>query len=175
MKIRLFAAAAMALMLAACQQNPANTRNFTSEAGDFSINMPVTPSHKSNESKLANGEAIRFELYSALEEKKAAYIVAVIKYPDTLIKPGVEEIMLNGVSEQVKSKGSLLGERKIKLNGKYPGREITILSKGGKVAVRTRLYLVENRLYQIVVSAPKENIDNQANQAYLDSFLLNEK
>jgi hypothetical protein len=69
--------------------------------------------------------------------------------------------------------GNLASEKDIKL-GKHPGREIQIVA-GGKRLFRARVYLVDQRLYQVVVFGTKEAATSKEADKFLDSFKLAEK
>jgi hypothetical protein len=64
----------------------------------------------------------------------------------------------------------LISEKTVKL-GDSPGREIHIETPTAGT-YRARLYLVERRLYQVVVLAPKEVATSEASDWFLESFQL---
>ena len=70
--------------------------------------------------------------------------------------------------------GTLASEKDIKL-GEYPGREIQIDVANGNRLFRVRAYLVDQRLYQVVILGTKENATSKAADKFLDSFKLAEK
>ncbi len=70
-------------------------------------------------------------------------------------------------------RGVLRGKEKpIELAGKYPGREITI-EKKGEIVAKMRIYLVNNRLYQVMVLGPGAAFSTKDVGIFLDSFRLN--
>ena len=70
--------------------------------------------------------------------------------------------------------GKLVSEKNVKL-GKHPGREIRINVAEGKRLFRVRVYLVEQRLYQVVVFGTPETATSKDADKFLDSFKLTEK
>jgi hypothetical protein len=70
--------------------------------------------------------------------------------------------------------GKLASEKDIKLGG-HPGREIRIEVANGKQLFRVRVYLVDQRLYQVVILGTKEQATSKEADKFLDSFRLAEK
>src|SRR5262249_5697914 len=70
--------------------------------------------------------------------------------------------------------GKLTSEKAIKL-GEHTGREIRIDVAGGKRLFRARVYLGEQRLYQVVVFGMPEAATSKEADKFLDSFKLAEK
>ena len=70
--------------------------------------------------------------------------------------------------------GKLVSESDIKL-GDYPGREIRIGVEDGKQVFRARVYLVDRRLYQVVVFGSKEAATSKQADKFFDSFKLAEE
>ena len=68
--------------------------------------------------------------------------------------------------------GKKRSEEKIKLKG-HPGREI-VIEKDSEVVVRMRIYLVKNRLYQVMVLGNGPVFPAKDAGFFLDSFRLNE-
>lgn len=170
MKTKWFALLAVAFALAACQQMPA--KNYTSREGNFTIGMPATPKEDVQKVESRSGTVTIHQF--AVEHDNRAYIVYFADYPTGLVKPGMEQKLLNAARDGAVSNthGKLLKERHIKLMGKYPGRELTVLTSDGKVIVKDRMYLVGDRMYQVLVSAQKDQISAPEVDKYLDSFQL---
>ena len=71
-------------------------------------------------------------------------------------------------------KGKLLSEKNIKL-GDTPGRETQIEVAGGKKLFRARVYLADQRMYQVVVFGTKKAATSKEADRFLDSFKLGDK
>ena len=151
----------------ACQQNPTKG-GYTSSDGNFSVSIPAAPSEQVQKSG-----SLTIHQFVATQDD-VAYIIIYVDYPAGMIKPGMEERVLNAARDGAtgNSKGRLLKERHIKLQGKYPGRELLVLTADGKTAVKDRIYLVGNRMYQVMVSGTQEKLATPEIKAYLDSFQL---
>lgn len=160
-----FALVAVSVFLAACQQNPTKG-GYTSNDGKFSVNIPAAP----NEQVQKSGDLTIHQFIATQDD--VAYIIIYVDYPAGVIKPGNEEKILNAARDGAtgNSKGKLLKERHIKLQGKYPGRELLVLTADGKTAVKDRIYLMGNRMYQVMVSASQDKLSAPEIKAYLDSF-----
>jgi hypothetical protein len=68
-----------------------------------------------------------------------------------------------------KVNGKLLSETPLTLEG-YPGREMTI--SAGQLGVRSRMYLVDNRAYSIIITGPVGELNLPRVDEVLNSFKL---
>ncbi|MCI0456986.1 MAG: DUF1559 domain-containing protein [Gemmataceae bacterium] len=91
-------------------------------------------------------------------------------------KPGLEEAILNGARDGIPGKvpgARITNEEKITL-GTYPGRALTVdMPKVG--LIRARVYLVGNRLYQLMVLGNNAFITSPDAERFLGSLKLNDK
>jgi hypothetical protein len=67
--------------------------------------------------------------------------------------------------------GKLVSSKETKL-GDYPGREFEVELLGGKAILRGRVFLVDQRLYQVMAIAPADVADSPSIERFLDSFRL---
>ena len=148
-----------------------NFEDFVSEEGRFSILMPGKSTLKITNVNTPVGE---IPLYSfTVGDDNFAYIVSYADYPEDVIESSNPKDILDGVREGVVEgvRGTLISEIIISINGN-PGREINI-DVGGTTSVKSKVYLVENRLYQImVVATNKEEIFLNSVNQFFDSFSL---
>ncbi|MBI1832244.1 MAG: hypothetical protein HYR84_12435 [Planctomycetes bacterium] len=164
------------LILGAAQDNlPANWKIHEAPEGRFAVAMPSTPIKKEQQVKTAKGE-LRVTVWIADGRLDSSFVVSYSDYPKADVKAGDEEKRLDQACQGAveKSRGKLRGDEKpIKLAGKHPGREITI-EKDGETIARMRVYLVENRLYQVMVlgSGPIFAAKEKDVGVFLDSFRL---
>lgn len=172
MKSKWAAAAAILALLAGCHAKT-EWQTFSPAGGNFSVEMPGAPADKSHTQNTANGAMTsHLFIYTA---KDAAYAVSYVDRPAP--KDGSDpEKWLDTVrdAEVAKSGGKLLAAATLKLGNGAPGREIQVtLTQGdGKHAMRDRLYLVDKRLYQVLVVVPQDQIDSDDTRKFLDSFRL---
>lgn len=166
-----WAAAAAVLVLASGCHHKTEWQTFSPPGGNFSVLMPGTPADKSHPQNTAAG-VVTSHLY-IYTSKDAAYAVSYIDRPAAR-DAGDTEKWLDTVrdAEVAKSGGKLLAAASLKLSNGAPGREIQVtLSQGdGKHAMRDRLYLVDHRLYQVLIVLPQDELDAADTEKFLDSF-----
>jgi len=97
-------------------------------------------------------------------------------YPEEMVKESDPEKILDGSRDGAvrNANGKLVLENKISLDGN-PGRELVIdaKGKGGQDAtMKARVFLVKNRLYQVMVVAPKGQVSGAEIDDFLKSFKL---
>lgn len=155
-------------------------KEYTSKEHGFTIKMPP------GEVKVANLKIgdIAMTNYGVEIDKNTAYMVSVGDFPSGTVKEGSEEKILDGSRDGIVNqlKGKVLEEKKIQLDGKYLGRELRVEAPGIGEATddnptpvglcRCRLFLVGDRLYQIVVVAAEKVANSAETTAFLESFKL---
>ena len=167
---------AVPLMFGAAHDDlPPTWKVQTSKEGRFTVAMPGEPTRKTQQVKTATGD-LTVTLLCAEGRHDSFFVVSYSDFPPSDLKKGDEDKRLDQACKGAveSARGKLRGDEKpIKLAGKYPGREIVIEKKGQCVA-KMRIYLVDNRLYQVMVLgagpifAPKEKDAG----TFLDSFRL---
>ena len=148
---------------------------FTSKEGKFTITFPKKPTKQTQKVKTSLGE-LEVHLY-IVDQKDRGFITGTTDYPKGSIKDENREKMMDGARDgNVKSmKGKLLSEKKVTLGKKkHQGRELLIEMPAIKGVYRSRLFLVGDRLYQIVALWPEEFVKSKETTAYMDSFKLDE-
>lgn len=147
-------------------------KEFSSSNGNFSILMPGTPAEERQTIDTEVGP-INVQLFQVLREGEAGYVVGYADLPKNIIQTpqDVEEFFGGTIRGIVNSlQGRLLSQRNVKL-GNYPGREIKIQAAQG-VMVSSRIYLVNQRFYQILVLTAQEQNLSKSIQGFLNSFRL---
>jgi len=162
-----------ALLLAGCASN-SKWKEFRSKAGNFSVKAPVTLKEQSQSTDLSIGKA-GSHTYLA-ESDGLLYAVAYTEFRQDIIDAGDPEEMLSNARDSMIT--SLDGELALELRqplGEYPGRELVVdmIMPDYKYGIlKARIYLVNNRLYQVMVLVDKMNADASAITQFLDSFKL---
>jgi hypothetical protein len=143
-------------------------KEFNSEDCRCSAAFPGTPQPKTQgmQTKVGTLEAKMF----MLEMPNAFYAMAFVDYPkEAMGKQSPDQLLESARDGAVGNvKGKLASETKISMNG-YPGRELRIEAPGD-LALVARLYLVKERLYQILVVMPKAKEGTADAKKFLDSF-----
>lgn len=139
---------------------------YSSEAGRFSILMPVQPKVQEQPVKTAAGELTN-HVFLALKGS-AAFAISYADYPQNDADPqkvldNVRQGAITGI------KGTLISGSNITHKG-YPGREFQASTEGALYT--SRIFLVNNRLYQMVVVAPAGSLTTAEISKYLTSFNL---
>lgn len=167
MKPKLLVLLALAILLIGCQRS--TWEEFSSSEGAFSILMPGTPTEQTKTVNTAVGPIDAY--FFLLERKDIAYMVGYSDYPDTVVQKTNPDAILEGARNGAVAnvQGKLLNELIISLNG-YPGRELKIEPAGGKGTIKAKIFIVGNRLYQVMVVTPKEKAFSKNVRRFLDSF-----
>jgi hypothetical protein len=120
---------------------------FQSVEGRFTVQMPGTPS----EQTMRVAGTIT-KIYT-IDTPEAAYAVAYADLPVYIGDPTRQQKGLDGARDGMLRNvgGQLTSETPIFLSGKYPGRELRANLPARKAKLLARIYLVDRRLYQIMV------------------------
>jgi hypothetical protein len=169
MKWQFVIAGALLSVLAA--QAQIKLEPFTSKACGFSILMPGTPKEQAMKVKSDRGE-LESKTFGLGTDNKVHWMVVVVDYPPDTPAELADALLDGAVKGTAKGLGGkTLSEGKITLDNKYPGRQFQVESE--KVGIhRAHVFLVGNRLYQIVVRGPKEGVTSPEAKKYLESFKL---
>lgn len=153
--------------LVGCQQKQWST--FTSAAGKFSVSMPGTPKEQKMEVPSPIG-AIQFYLFTG-RDRNYEFVASYNDYPASVVSQGNVEKMLDGARDGAVGNinGKLQSEKKITLKN-FPGREIHVLTPDGKAALKYRIYLVGNRLYQVGIVSTNPFQETEKTNQFFESF-----
>jgi hypothetical protein len=158
-----------ALALLACRRAP-NWKPYTSAPGRYTALFPAPPQESSRSVPSVAGP-VDMQIASAelvLDRHETIFMVMYNDLPRALV--GADpKTMLDGAVEGVAKKGTLVSENDIELEGRYPGREIVVavVEDGDTMHLTDRVYVVNDRMYQELVSA-----DPASAAKFLDSFTL---
>ena len=163
------------LIFAACDNRQVATERFSSEVGQFTIATPA-PFEENQQSVDTPVGPISIYTYTA-ETEQSAYVVAFSDYPSQMVEQSEPEMLLDSSRDGAISNlgGTLVSEEDIDLEG-YPGRSLIISTEtetNEPAIINSRIYLVDNRLYQILVVSPEDTDLEDISNTFLDSFDLN--
>jgi hypothetical protein len=112
-------------------------------------------------------------ILSQQDTEKVFFSVAYVDYPYSAVRVTPTSSLLDGARDGAveRTNGRLLSEKLISLGG-YPGREIKIKVETPKhtAIVRSRIYLVKNRLYQVLVVTSIQEAYSTIGTTFLNSF-----
>ena len=173
MKRCAFTLLALLFPLALCAEDKKPTV-FASKEGKFTVALPEKPSEKTSKVPTDAGQ-LELHIF-VLDQKDRAYLVTYSDYPAGTVKDNADKVLTGVVEGNAKSlKGKVASEEKITIGKKkYPGREIRIEMDDKKGLYRARVYLVGDRLYQVVALGPDEFAKGKAVDDYLKSFAIDE-
>lgn len=147
-------------------QAPAGWTLHTSTAGRFSILMPAEPNVQEQPVDTAAGKLINH--ISLAQKGSAAFAISYADYPPNDAEPqGVLDSVRDGAINGIK--GTLVRGKNI-THKTYPGREFQASTQGALYT--SRIFLVKNRLYQMVVVAPVGQLTDAEVNRFLTSFDL---
>jgi hypothetical protein len=163
---------AVVLLLAAGCSDP-SWREVASPDGGFRIRMRGDPHVEQRKVETPAG-TITGHWYS-LDEKDSVFGVGFADYPRQVLQRTPPRKMFAGVRESwlKRIEGQLEGNATdIKLDGKWIGVEFSARGKleGRDAWMRGRFYLVDNRLYQLIVFGNKETIPVSDINQFMASF-----
>lgn len=155
-------------------------RQFSDKTGKFAILFPGTPDELKQTVKTPVGVLELKMFVVERQQESVSYGVGYTEYPSNYAKNLNQNNILDQVLDHAKNgalkneKGTLVSQRKISL-GKYAGREIKYSKSGNKITVH-RIYLVNRRLYQVIVETTKEKEKflTRSMSGFLDSFQIYE-
>jgi len=150
----------------------ADWKEFTSKEGGFAVKLPGTPTEDRRTTRSPAG-SFTGTVY-VLEGKKGNefYLAGFTDLPAAAVKAGTDAQRLDAARDEAIAhvRGKLVDERRIDLKG-HPGREVTI-EVDPKTFIQVRLYLVKQRLYQVLVVGGKDVAGAKHTLRFLDSFRL---
>jgi hypothetical protein len=155
-----------------CGQDRTEWTPFEAADGSFSASMPGVPEEGGTEVPSAFGSVSSHTWVH--QERTRAFSIAHTDYPDGIRKQMTDEQFLDTARDAAvqKTRGRLVSETPVALSG-HPGREVRIDDAGGGGAtVQGRLYVVDSRLYQVMVTTTPEGADSPDVATFLDSFQL---
>ena len=159
------------LLLPALQEEKKTSdwKEFASKEGRFKVLMPSEPTHRENETESDFGKGTL--IMETVEHSGGMFGANYCDYPAEIKKHSPDRVLDSSRDGCVANlDGKLVSEKKIKL-GEHPGRDIQV-EVDGKHIFRARVYLVGQRLYQVVVFGPKELATSKDAEKFLKSFEL---
>ncbi len=169
MKIKWLACGALIVLLTGCQR--VTWKEFSSKEGMFSVLLPGTPTVQTQ--KLNTRAGVLDLYFFVVEQDGFQYLVSYNDYPEAMIREANADKVLDGARNGVVAnvQGRLSSESRVWL-AENPGRELRIKIPDGRQAMRTRLYFVKNRLYQVGVVSSEDGSASEDISKFLNSFKL---
>ena len=145
--------------------------DYQSEAGRFKVRMPVGP-RKVDSKELATGkgkQSIAVTTEKVDVPGGAVFAVTYADYPKSFEEVAPKTI-LDGVRDGLKgTDGKVTRDDETTLGtDKISGRDLRI--EAGKNVIRARVFLADNRLYQVMVTGGKDAVSTKFADEFLKSF-----
>jgi len=158
-----------ALVLSGCKTVP--WTEYSSTEGQFSVLLPAAPTTDVKPVATQSGQ-VEMHFYS-LTTGNTDYLISYADYPISLFQNTPIKSILDGARDGAvkNSQGRLITESDISLDS-YPGREINVESSDSANLMRAHLYVVNQRLYQVIVITPRASAGSADVTKFLDSFQL---
>jgi hypothetical protein len=161
----------LSALLAVAGAGPAE-KLFVSPEGRFAVRFPSVPAATKHTLNTPAGPVALLGFTVTDKAKSMGYAVL---YSDIPLKPGQavdpDRMLGAGVFALAdRPENRLVEDRLISLDGN-PGREV-VVEQSEQVLVKARIYVVGQRLYQVIVIAPKAKGFPPEAAAFLDSFRL---
>jgi hypothetical protein len=147
-------------------------KDFSSPDGRFTVEFPGTPKQVKDPRQTKFGK-VEAQLVILSVSNKVFYGVEYLDYPASVLRAhGADELLDDASDSAVKGvKGARIESKEtINVNGN-PGRQL-VLSAPGNLQLTMRMYLVKNRLYQVIASVGQGEEKTADPKRFLDSFKL---
>jgi hypothetical protein len=145
--------------------------------GGFSVLMRPEPHYARQQVDTPAGRMFA-HLYSS-DRRDAYFAVGYSDYPLALVMGTAPDALFAGIRETWvrRIEGRLVSGGRLSLGKQYPGLEFVAEGKvkGEDAFLHARLFLVDQRLYQIVAIGRKGEVAQGLVNRYLDSFRLIEQ
>ena len=166
---RTFVILALMPLTGGCQKPP--LQEFTSTEYKFKASFPGIPRRENKTGALGT----KFAVYGTSTEDGICKVeIAEVEIPDDASDALVEDWVEGAVKAAIRDyEPSLKGRSRVVLSGKFPGREFLAgINKPFKGEMRGRIYLVNKRLYQVIVIGSGSYASSDHASQFLDSFQL---
>lgn len=146
---------------------------YSSEEGRFRVKFPGTPKITEQTAKTGVGD-LKVAIATYANSDGNVFMASYSDFPESATKPANHGTLFEGIRDGAKGSAGKITEEKVTTFGpdKLPAREYIIEKDKGKVIVKIRVVLRENRLYQFAVIGTATFVKSKDATAFLDSFEL---
>lgn len=158
------------LMTTVAADAQAQMKEFVSAEGHFRVLMPGTPAVETHSVTFADSNASATMYMTSVDlGDDVTYAVMYYDYPPGVAFGTPQQILAKARDTSVSGK-TLVSDKPIHL-GRVPGRAYKVTLSDGNV-MEARIYLVGQRLYDMVVGATPALIDGLDRKTFFDSFKI---
>jgi hypothetical protein len=157
------------------QKVPAGWKKLQSDKGRYSILLPEDGQEEKLVQDLPTGDGQTTKLFlHGCQRGKSLFAATYADYSQAPAPEKVQAVIDAVIGGNARGqKGTVTGSQEIKLLG-LPGKEAEI-KKGNGAVVKLRVFLDGNRLYQIMVGGPPNDVPEKDVKTFLDSFKVTGK
>lgn len=147
----------------------AEWKPFSPPGGKFTVLMPGTPVEEVPKTNTGL-EPKKYRIVTAMSNI-SSMAIAYADQPPQAGGPIDPKKLLDSLRDQAVSdlRGQLIHEQAVSVQGGYPGREWRMSVPGGFTALQ-RTYLVNRRLYSLIVIAGSKGLNSPEAARFLNSF-----
>ncbi len=144
--------------------------------GNFEIEFPGRKPSSAQSDKLEVGlETLEIHTFSTRSQQGPAFTVTYVDYPAHIVQERKPAELVTIVRQSTVSglSGTVTAIASLKKHGGF-GQQISFhgRTRETKTVGRLQVFLVENRLYQLLVWGPRDSFDKRAAQKFFKSFSL---
>lgn len=149
-------------------------KRYKSTDGNFAVSLPGVPkAQRVPINDPTDKDATQVQYVHGTDD--GAYLVSYQDNPKLVEADEsiADEALKASQAALAKRFGKLLSEKQIKLDDKYPGRQFEYELEGEKGGLyRSKIFLVDGRLYQVIVVGTREFATSKTADAVFESFGL---
>ena len=146
-------------------------KEFFDVGGRFAVLLPGEPAATEEIVQTRAGNVTLHQFSMQRGKENGQYFVQYLDFSDELLQgKTAEQVLKNaGSADAFNRDGKIMGEQALAL-GPYAGREVQV--ETGQSSIKIRLYLVDRRLYKMLVVLPKGRTFSPDDERFLASFRL---
>lgn len=145
-------------------------KEYRSNPGGYSVEAPGSVTESTEKVATAIG-SVTFHT-AVCEGRTYGYASAYADFPDWVLQKDHQDLLGGARDGALHSLGGKLEKQTwLKLEG-HQGLEFRFSVPDKKLKARARIYLVKNRLYQVIAAQSEDSYDEAAMERYLKSFQL---
>ncbi len=146
---------------------------YSSTEGKYTVKFPGEPRVTTKTAKTAVGELKVVTAVFATSDGNV-YLVSYTDFPAVATKPENRGTLYEGVRDGLKGRdGKVVSDKEIEFGlDKLPGRELIVDKDKGKQRMKFRVFLRDNRLYQVAVIGTADFVAGKDAAGFLKSMEL---
>jgi hypothetical protein len=154
---------------------PGSLERFTDQQGGFTVDLPGKPLASHKVQKSAAGDMTIYTFLSTQQESGLTCSVVYMDLPKGVVQAGSEAQFLDQVAAGLAlgASGKVTKSQPVTVKG-VNGREYTLEVFNGKGQTRVRMFLHNDRLYQVIAISPLVGNGPGVAEQVLTSFRVNE-